>query len=333
MSKKILLIVCLLSINNFALAGGDDSETRQIKAPASKKVASEELLRSTTVHPQDELTGNVSSPYRFQTEADASQTLGFLKSQSKAIANDTSSTADISPQEDLVSPETTPAKPAAPAPVAKPKTQKKKAKPAAKPTPKEKTEEHTVIVPKATPAKTVVANDAQPKDQPTSTTETTANQDAPEVKAAPTNEQLPESKPTSNQEPVKAIEPLNEQDAAPADATPAEPVTQSEQAIKELTVLEFNQSDIDLSDSQKDSLLDLSAKIKNMHNFLIKLQSYGSAASSDVAESRRISLQRAIKVRKFLIEHDVSPNSISVNALEDSANKSNKVEIRIEKNS
>ena len=132
------------------------------------------------------------------------------------------------------------------------------------------------------------------------------------------------------------IAPQNDANQAGVVIAPQEPVQPNpaiNTALEGNTILEFNQSDVDLSESHKTALLELTNKVKGQQNFILKLQSYGSVASSDIAEARRLSLQRAIKARKFLIEHEVNPNNISVNAVEDSVNKSNRIEIKIEKNS
>ena len=341
MSKKILLALCLLSLNNTAFASQDDTSLDDVPSSASD-IQPQEALGSTMVHPDGKLTGNVTVPYRYQTDSDVTQTLGYLKSKSKSAPNDISSASDISPQEDLVSPEPTQPKPAAKVQKAAKKAKKPIAKKVTKTEPAVSNTIHTVIT--------------------TTTATTTVKQTNPVVVNEPITPAQPaekvELKSTSEitSEPNKAVPAHTDTVIAPQDATqagvvivpkndasqagvviapqePAQPNPATNPPLEGNTSLEFNQSDVDLSESHKIALLELANKVKGQQNFVLKLQSYGSVASSDIAEARRISLQRAIKARKFLIEHEVNPNNISVNAVEDSVNKSNRIEIKIEKNS
>ena len=296
---------------------------------SASDIQPQEALGSTMVHPDGKLTGNVTVPYRYQTDSDVTQTLGYLKSKSKSAPNDISSASDISPQEDLVSPEPTQPKPAAKVQKAAKKAKKPIAKKVTKTEPAVSNTIHTVIT--------------------TTTATTTVKQTNPVVVNEPITPAQPaekvELKSTSEttSEPNKAVPAHTDTVIAPQNATqagvviapqePVEPNPAINTALEGNTILEFNQSDVDLSESHKTALLELTNKVKGQQNFILKLQSYGSVASSDIAEARRLSLQRAIKARKFLIEHEVNPNNISVNAVEDSVNKSNRIEIKIEKNS
>lgn len=95
--------------------------------------------------------------------------------------------------------------------------------------------------------------------------------------------------------------------------------------------LDFSNGEVELSENIKASMQPIIENLQTDSKLVLKLHSFGFVENKGVAESRRVSLQRAIKVRKFLIENEVNPNSISVNATEDAANKSNRVELLIEK--
>ncbi len=341
MSKKILLTLCLLSLNNIAFASQDDDFIEDVPSSASD-IQPQEDLGSTMVHPEGKLTGNVTVPYRYQTEADVKQTLGYLQSKSKSAPNDISSTSDISPQEDLVSPEPAQPKPAAKIKKAAKKTPKPAAKKVTKTEPSVSSTVHTVTTTTTPTTKVeqnnpVVVNEPITPTQPVekvehkSTSETSNEQN----KAIPAHTSTVIPPQDATQAGVVVV-PHNDANQAGVVISPQEPAQANptiNTPLEGSTILEFNQSEVDLSESHKTALLELANKVKGQQNFILKLQSYGSVASSDIAEARRLSLQRAIKTRKFLIEHEVNPNNISVNAVEDSVNKSNKIEIKIEKNS
>jgi outer membrane protein OmpA-like peptidoglycan-associated protein len=62
----------------------------------------------------------------------------------------------------------------------------------------------------------------------------------------------------------------------------------------------------------------------------VKIESYGYSSAGNAAEARRNSLQRAIKIRKFLIDNDIAASRISVDAVEATAEQGNKVQIIIQ---
>ena len=304
MSKNIFLTMCFLSINNLAFASQHDNAIKNAPSSASD-IQPQEILGSTIVLPEGPLTGKVVVPYRYQSEADLKQTLGYLHSNSQFANNASDSAADISPQEDLVSPE--PSKPTKPKKTikrtAKPQQIIRSSKQTSEPTPATKRNVSAI-------ANTTVAT--VPKSNPSSTTPEVDTPDVSKVIAQETAEQ-------------------DKMAIAPSTSEATQKSAQSN-SLEGRTILEFNQTDVDLSNDHKTALLELAGKLKEQNNFMLKLQSYASVASSDIAEARRISLQRAIKARKFLIENDINPNNISVNAVEDNVNKSNKIQLTMEKN-
>lgn len=94
--------------------------------------------------------------------------------------------------------------------------------------------------------------------------------------------------------------------------------------------IEFQEDDVELSATNTTIIENLINDLKASTTLVAKIHSYGYSSSGNSSEARRKSLQRAIKIRKFLIDNDISPSRISVNSIDDSGNTTNKVEIMLE---
>jgi len=92
----------------------------------------------------------------------------------------------------------------------------------------------------------------------------------------------------------------------------------------------FAEGDIELNDENKAAMTNVVMEIMSRPGATVRINSFGFVNSDNPTDSRRASLQRAIIVRKFLIENDINPNNISVNAVEDLAGRNNRVEILVE---
>ncbi len=94
--------------------------------------------------------------------------------------------------------------------------------------------------------------------------------------------------------------------------------------------LVFAEGDVDLSDEKRVSMTNVIREIMSRPGANVFIHSFGYVSSDNTVDSRRAALQRAIKVRKLLIENDINPNNISVNAIEDLDGRNNKIEILVE---
>ena len=145
-------------------------------------------------------------------------------------------------------------------------------------------------------------------------------------------------------EPVKEELPVMPSVQAPAaPAIPAAPQAQSkvEQPASpsqpngnvvfgRITDLTFTEAELQLSATHTALLDKVIEDLKQHPAKHIKIQSYAFSSSSNASEARRNSYQRAIAVRKYLIDRDILATRISVNAFEDVNNKSNKIELTLE---
>jgi outer membrane protein OmpA-like peptidoglycan-associated protein len=95
-------------------------------------------------------------------------------------------------------------------------------------------------------------------------------------------------------------------------------------------VLEFYPDDVVLDDEHKKILQDLAQELRRYPDAKAKINSKAYIIGKGYADSRRAALQRAIAVRKFLIDLEVSPLSMSINAYEDLETKLNAVDIVLE---
>lgn len=101
--------------------------------------------------------------------------------------------------------------------------------------------------------------------------------------------------------------------------------------ISDSIVLEFQESEIDISSPNSNLLNKVVETFKANNNKNIKLQSFAYLKDqTNSIDARKTSLQRAIKVRKYLIDNGVNASHISVNAIEDINNKRNEIKISFE---
>lgn len=97
-----------------------------------------------------------------------------------------------------------------------------------------------------------------------------------------------------------------------------------------ISQLDYGVGDIELTGEQMQILDTIISELQDNPKKVVKLQSYSYVQSGNTVEARRNALQRAIKVRKYLIDKEVNASRISVNAIEDTAGHSNKIELLIE---
>ncbi len=274
------------------------------------------------MNPTSEMEGQVCFPYRYTSESNKTQTLGTLKPRG---VESTAGTQDVKPKafsnEDLTAEKK----------VVKPKKRKvAKAKPAV---------QKDAYNEEVKPAATSTATDA-PVVQPTPVAPEQPKVVTPEVKVeAPAQPKVEAPK----VETPKATETPSVTPQAPTDAKPSnssmvlpqgglQPSLNTDLVAPttKVTNLEFSASEVDISPINIVTLSSLVSDLKASQNLKAKIQSYAFSDSGNISDARRMSLQRAIKIRKYLIDNDINPSRISVNAIEDSAARTNKVEIQLE---
>lgn len=148
-------------------------------------------------------------------------------------------------------------------------------------------------------------------------------------------------------ESASSLEAKVEEQVAKVEVAPNAPVasseTKTEQVAKadsssitasttvgRIAALDYLDSELEIA-AQKQPVLDAIVEdMKKDPNKIVKIQSYGYSKDGNASEARRNSFQRAIKVRKYLIDREISASRISVNAIDDAANKLNRVEIMFE---
>jgi len=101
-------------------------------------------------------------------------------------------------------------------------------------------------------------------------------------------------------------------------------------SVGRMATIDYSESSIDIPSEGVTMLEQIANDLKQNLSKNVKIQSYAFSKDGNATEARRNSLQRAIKVRKYLIDKGVSASRISVNAIEDINNKLNKVEISFE---
>jgi hypothetical protein len=94
--------------------------------------------------------------------------------------------------------------------------------------------------------------------------------------------------------------------------------------------LEYSSTEVEMSPLNIVALSSIVNDLKTSQTLKAKIQSYAYSQDGNMSDARRISLQRAIKIRKYLIDNDINASRISVNAIEDSTSRLNKVEIQLE---
>lgn len=252
------------------------------------------------MHPVDDMSGYVCYPYQFQTQQDSVQTLGFLNGSHEGVTEPHQ--PEVYKADVFSNSETTTQY--------KQKTKHKAKKKAKKKAPAPKQEEVK---------KDAYNDDAKPQSH--------------------FNEKEIETKPVENK-------PVDVTPSQPIDTTPkpapmstqqepsaiiATPIAHpSNNSTSRATVLDFSEREVELSTDQTSILNSLVDDMKNTSDLVAKIHSYGFSTDGNPTEARRKSLQRAIKIRKFLLDKDVNPNRISVNSIDDSKNNLNKVEIMLE---
>jgi len=97
----------------------------------------------------------------------------------------------------------------------------------------------------------------------------------------------------------------------------------------DITSLSYDAGDINISSNNVSILEGVIAKMNADPKSQIKINSYGHSDSIDSREARRASLQRAIKVRRFLIDNDIDASRIIVKSIEDSKDMQNRVDLQI----
>lgn len=102
--------------------------------------------------------------------------------------------------------------------------------------------------------------------------------------------------------------------------------------VGRIAALDYADTELEIATSKQPVLDAIVDDMKKDPNKIVKIQSYGYSKDGNASEARRVSFQRAIKVRKYLIDHEISASRISVNAIDDAANRLNRVEIMFEDN-
>lgn len=149
--------------------------------------------------------------------------------------------------------------------------------------------------------------------------------------AAAMTEQKHDAGSASHAAPTTAVAPMAPATTAPAaPTTPAPAVQPSAMMMGSVTSLNFSESEVDLSAQNMASVDKVIEDLKANATKNAKIESHAYVASGSTSDARRNSLQRAIKIRKYMIDKDIAPNRISVNAIEDANAKMNKVDISLE---
>ncbi len=275
--------------------------------------------------PKDEMSGEVCFPYRYTSEQNKTQTLGMLRASGESAPASTPKHMS----EDLTQ-ETK---------VVKPKKRK-----VSKPKPVAKTQDAYQEPIKAAPEANVDSQPVKPvaPEQPKETPAAPVTPEAPKAKetdagTVTTPSQTPAvvtPTPTQPATPVTPAPTELEKSAAPQsqssqmNLTP-QPTPSINQLASRVANIEYAGSEVDMSAMNMGLLSSIVADLKNSQSLKAKIHSYAYSDSGNMSDARRISLQRAIKIRKHLIDNDISASRISVNAIEDSNNKMNKVEIQL----
>jgi outer membrane protein OmpA-like peptidoglycan-associated protein len=105
---------------------------------------------------------------------------------------------------------------------------------------------------------------------------------------------------------------------------------QTSLGLNKIVSLEYKESDLEILSNNIPLLSNIVDGMRSNPGQSIKIQSYAFNKDGNGSEARKVSFQRALNVRKYLVDNDISPSRISVNAVEDTNNKSNKVEIVLE---
>lgn len=110
-----------------------------------------------------------------------------------------------------------------------------------------------------------------------------------------------------------------------------EPIIPAVPAIKVVNTINkqifFEADDAPLNDANKQRVDEILASFVDAHNNKIAILSYNLDDGQDVFKKKRLSLNRAIEVRKYLLEKDYKNFSIKVVNVVDEPNKKNLVEV------
>jgi hypothetical protein len=278
--------------------------------------------------PSNEMEGEVCFPYRYTNEKDKTQTLGTLRPRGEAAPVNTQTKPALI-GEDLTAEKK----------VIKPKKRKvAKVKPAV-----QKDAYNEEIKPVVTaPVEQKPIEPVTPAEQPKVTTPAPTTSTAPVVAPTPVAPEMPKAKegdagtiapvtPSSTQLPsstAPSIAPENKPAASShtssiTNVAPVAPATK-------VANLEYSSTEVEMSPLNIVALSSIVNDLKTSQTLKAKIQSYAYSQDGNMSDARRISLQRAIKIRKYLIDNDINASRISVNAIEDSTSRLNKVEIQLE---
>ncbi len=136
--------------------------------------------------------------------------------------------------------------------------------------------------------------------------------------AAPLATSTPKPQPSANDIVAAAPQPPNAQQTSAS--PPAAPTQQaalppaSAPGAGEVRV-PFQEAQINLEDDQQALLAPLADQLNNNEQLAIRVQAYASGDASDPNKARRLSLQRALKVRKFFIDQGIRSVRVEVRAL------------------
>jgi outer membrane protein OmpA-like peptidoglycan-associated protein len=138
--------------------------------------------------------------------------------------------------------------------------------------------------------------------------------------AQPQPAQLEDAPAAAN--PNKASEHAADSVSAPAADMPVTAATKS-------VAISFNDLEFAISDDDSAKIKTLAQDMLLNPNLMAKITSNCFDKNGNHAEARRVALQRAIKVRKILIDVGVNPNNVSVYAAEDLDLKSNNLSVTL----
>jgi outer membrane protein OmpA-like peptidoglycan-associated protein len=307
--KTIAAFICLtFAFTQAAIACGEKHGKHH--KHMQKASMNEEMSDRPVIHPTDELSGQVCMPYKYTSEMNKSQVLGVLKNKSIMQSN----TSDVSPSESLTGESEEVIKPA-PAPVKKVKKAKAKKAKVVKPA-QETTPDVTVTTTTTESITTTkeVVGDKYQEPQPT--------QSAPAATSLDVQTQSTTTTTTKENTQSVVVEPSSTTiTLTPESITPT--------IAGRMVSLEFVEAEAELSEAQKATLDQLAEELQKNPSLIIKVNSLGYVNQGNAIESRRVALQRSIKVRKHLLEKGISPSDITVNVSEDVSHKANKVEVSL----
>lgn len=264
------------------------------------------------IKPVDEMSGEVCFEYRYTSEGNKTQTLGKLRP--KGI-DSTAGVQDVKPQTDMIREDLTSEKK-----VVKPKKRKPlKPKPAV-----QKDAYNEDVKPAATQPVTVEPVQPLTVEQPKTTPIEPVKPEMPKAKEGDAGVTVPAH-------PSSSVVPSTQGNVAvPSQTSSINTVSPVFSLAPKVANIEYQSTEVDMSPTNFLALSSVVSDLKNTQHLKANIQSYAFSPDGNISEARRVSLQRAIKIRKYLIDNDINASRISVNAIEDSASRKNKVEIQLE---